>query len=866
MRRLAGAALLAVVWITACSENQVDQQTGPQTPAVQPRPAFDQVTPGQTSDSLAIEGLILQLYQGQNGGDGPLNSAQTQFRQIAKLYTAPPPFNMAAVKSNTYSLINNILQRYNSGGLNSLPGYSGPAGTGTPAATSDLINLLLRYAGEGGSICTLGADCNLTVYQPGSPAQILVTPSGQAGISLPPGTGTVTAPTIISVSRIDDPAIRLHTQLDQYEYRYLYLSSSGEGADPARPFLQDVTVEVCLKTVPADPILSRLALAHDIAEPPPYENIQILPSAPAFLTTCGAVSAANPVSRYLATGAWQSFKSAVAEVFSPTPLYAAFAGTGTTGRLKNLSPFGAVDTLGFITPNSPTSATGPQGGTAPAPSVRLLTPTQVASYAATPNPAGAGMAGIPVTFSITAGGGCFANPCVAGSPTSLIVTSDASGYASVPAWTIGLGTNTVAASASIPCTATVAGGTAADCGAIVTAALASQLTFSATGLPPSQVGFSPTTLTLLTNLKTQVPAYAPGTPFDVTVLVQDAEVPPQTVPGSANIVVLGATNGALLLCPGATVPTTTCTTTAANGVATFTGVSVTTTGNFQLVASSAGLSSTLPAPDGGIQSVAPPGSARNIAINAGNNQTANDGATLGVTLGTTAPSVKVTDQYGNPVSGVGVSFAIASGAGGVGTGSATTNTSGIASTSWTIVAGTNTLNANITVLGPVPFVQFTATGNSSTTVLVSCPAAPGNGDELTRAFYINKLGKTLKQVTLYLASNDPANGPTPYSIQLLASAESFGAAPFATSTQTVFLRGNASQNLATQFVFPSSAIPNGTKNVAFQFRVLSNPHGARLYFAKTSGSCSSVTETAGVLPLPLSTALGKGIAITVLGN
>jgi len=48
------------------------------------------------------------------------------------------------------------------------------------------------------------------------------------------------------------------------------------------------------------------------------------------------------------------------------------------------------------------------------------------------------------------------------------------------------------------------------------------------------------------------------------------------------------------------------------------------------------------------------------------------------------------------------------------------------------------------------------------------------------------------------------------------------------STQTVLLRGTASQNMATQFVFPNSVVPSGTKNVAFQFRVLSNPHGATL--------------------------------------
>ncbi len=199
--------------------------------------------------------------------------------------------------------------------------------------------------------------------------------------------------------------------------------------------------------------------------------------------------------------------------------------------------------------------------------------------------------------------------------------------------------------------------------------------------------------------------------------------------------------------------------------------------------------------------------------------------------------------------------------------SQTTSASGIATVgSWTIVAGTNTLTASAPSMGVLAFVQFSATGTSTTTVLANCSPTNGNGDELTRAFYVNKLGKTIKQVTLYLASNDPASGPTPYTIQLQASAESFGATPFGTSTQNVILKGQAGQNLPTNFIFPNSAIPNGTKNVAFQFKVLSNPNNAKVFFARGATSCSSITETAGVLPLPLSTPLGKGVGVRILGN
>ena len=868
MRRFRTAIVLAIAFAAACSSERADQLTAPVEVIPTSGPAMS--VSGLPSDSLVIESLILQLYGNLNNGDGSLNSAQTRFRQVAELYTNcnlnPPtsPCDQAAAQSNDYLLITDLLVRYKAGELNALPSYSSPSGTGAGAAVTDLVNLLLVYTGLDANVCSFGSgvDCAATVYQPGSVATILTTPSGQAGISLPAGTGTVTRPTVISVSRIPDPTFRLTTSLDQYTYRYIYTSSSGQGVDPVDPFLQDVTVEICLENGQDFPAgaLDRLVLAHDVAEPTPYETIQLLPSATEFLPACETLSAADAPARTLAGRVWRSISGTRAAVFAPAPLNArALAtGTGTVGTTKNLSPFGAVDPIGLLTAISPTANTAPEGGTVPATSVRVVTPSQLA----TADPVGPGMPDVLVTFSVTAGDGCFASPCTPASPTTVTVNTDAGGYATVPVWTVGLGANTVTAAASIPCAAPVVAGSVADCGAIVTAAGESSLTFSATGMPPTQLVFNGATLQVLGDLASRVPAYAPGTPFDVTVLVQDGEDPAQTVPGSSASVTLTITGGGTLVCSAG------CTHAAVNGVVTFTGVYVTSIGTYQLTATSAGLASATPAPNGGFRVVAPPSSAAPIVIIAGNNQTAAEGTTLGSAALTTAPSVRVTDPYGNVVGGAGVTFAVASGAGSVGSPSGATNALGLASTTWTIVAGTNTLNASITALGTTGAVSFTATGTSVTKELLSCGPSAGNGDELNRAFYWAKPGaaKTLKQVTLYLASNDPANVPTPYTIELQASAESYGAAPFATSRQTVYLRGSSSQNLATQFVFPTTAFPSGTKNVAFQFKVLSNPNGARLFFAKGPASCTSITETVGVTPLPLSSPIGKGVGIRILGS
>ncbi len=862
MRAIRTAAVVALAFLAACADQDVNQLTAPPSVAVLPGPALS--LSGQTSDSAAIEGLILQLYSNLNNGNGPLNSAQTRFRQVAALYTNcnlnPPasPCNQAGAQDNTYSLITDIFARYKAGGLNALPSYSSASGTGTGAAVTDLTNLLLQYVGLESDVCSFGTgvDCDATVYQPGSPAQILSSPSGLAGVSLPAGTGTVTRATVISVSRIPDPNFRLTTSLDQYAYRYLYTSSSGQGLSPEDPFLQEVTVEVCLaagQTFPAG-ALERLVLAHDVSEPEPYENIQILPSGTAFLTGCAALAAAEARPATLAGRAWEAVSGAIASVLSPSPLNAWILATttGTVGRTKTLSPFGAVDPIGYLVPVSATSSVAPVGGTVAAPNVRVVTPSQLAEA----NPTGPGMADIPVTFTVTAGGGCLANPCASGSPTTLTVNTDASGYAAVPAWTVGLGVNTVSVSADIPCPAPVVAGSTANCGTIVTTGGDASLVFSATGMPPTQVGFAPATLTILTGLQG---GYAPGVPFNVTVLVQDGEVPPQTVPGSSASVALTIVGGTLV-CPSG------CTQTAVNGVATFTGVYVTSTGSFTLTATSTGLTSAPASPTGGITSVAPPSSAANIAINAGDNQTAAEGTTLGTAAGTVAPSVRVTDAYGNLVGGAGVSFAVASGAGSVGSPAAATSALGIASTTWTIVAGTNTLNAYITALGTANAVGFTATGTSVSKELLACSPASGSGDELTKAFYWTpKNGsKTMKQVTLYLASNDPANVPTPFTITLKATSNGFGGTVLGTSTQTVYLRGSASQNLATQFTFPNVSLPSGSdKKVYFQFVVGTNPNGVKLTFAKSATTCDAITKTSG----PSSTtSIGKGVGIKILGS
>ncbi|HEU4641454.1 MAG TPA: filamin/ABP280 repeat domain-containing protein [Gemmatimonadaceae bacterium] len=107
--------------------------------------------------------------------------------------------------------------------------------------------------------------------------------------------------------------------------------------------------------------------------------------------------------------------------------------------------------------------------------------------------------------------------------------------------------------------------------------------------------------------------------------------------------------------------------------------------------------------------VAPGAPASEVKV-AGDNQSATVGTAVAI-----APSVRVTDAFGNNVPGVTVTFAVQSGGGSVTGATPTTDANGVATVgSWTLgpTAGTNTLSATAAGLSGSP-VTFTATATTS---------------------------------------------------------------------------------------------------------------------------------------------------------
>jgi hypothetical protein len=283
------------------------------------------------------------------------------------------------------------------------------------------------------------------------------------------------------------------------------------------------------------------------------------------------------------------------------------------------------------------------------------------------------VAGVAVTFQVTAGGG---------SLNGAAAVTDNAGLAAVTGWTLGLtaGTNTVTATASgLPIVTFNATGTA---GAATTIAL---------NAGNGQVATVNTTVTT-----------APS------VTVTDANG--NAVSGVS--VAFAVTGGGGSLTGGAA-------TTSASGIATVGSWTLGTIAGTNSLSASSG---TLGGSPVGFTATGTAGAAATVALSAGNAQLAPVGTAVLV-----PPAVLVTDAFGNPKSGVAVTFAVTGGGGSVTGAAATSNGSGIAAVgSWTlgVIAGPNSLGATATGLAGSP-VSFTATGTTgSATKLAVTVAAP----------------------------------------------------------------------------------------------------------------------------------------------
>ena len=419
------------------------------------------------------------------------------------------------------------------------------------------------------------------------------------------------------------------------------------------------------------------------------------------------------------------------------------------------------------------------------------TPVAVAPSVLVTDAVGTPVAGVPVTFSVVTAGSLVANGSAPAA--TAIVSSNASGIASLTSWTLG----TVAQAYTMTATASGLVGSPVTFGATSVAAAGSALAF--TVAPPTNG--------------------ASGVALSPQPSVQLRDSFGNSVSTSGVVVTAAVATGPATLANA--VATTT------NGVAVFSGLTISGTGNVTLAFSAPNVA-TLSSSTIAIGA----GSAFAIALNAGNNQSATSATAVAV-----PPSVKVTDASGNAVAGAVVTFTAVT-AGGLVQGGTTSGTSvqvtsdaaGVAALTAFIVgpvAGPYTLTASTSpgLSGsPVTFTETSLAGAATHLAFTATPSSSGQSGMVLAAQPIVQL-------------RDAANNIVSTSGVLVTATIASGTGTLANATATTDANGQAA--------FSGLAISGAAGNFTLTF----------------------TASAAGVAPLNASPiALGLGAATTIAVN
>ena len=330
--------------------------------------------------------------------------------------------------------------------------------------------------------------------------------------------------------------------------------------------------------------------------------------------------------------------------------------------------------------------------------------------------AATGIPGAAASISVQAGDGGTAVVATTRALAAKVVDAHGNGVPGVSvAWAVASGGGSLSAATS----ATDGSGVASTVWTFGGAAGAQSATASATGLAGSPLTFAASTTPAAASrltLTTQPPATAQsGIALAAQPAVQLRDAFGNAAPQAGVAVTAAIATG------GGTLGGTATASTDAAGLATFTDLAISgTVGQRTLSFSATGLTGVT---SGAVDVAA--GTAAGLAVNAGDGQTAVAGSAVA-----TAPSVRATDASGNPVSGVSVAFAVATGGGSVAGATATTDASGIAAAgSWTLgtAAGANTLTASATGLAAV---TFGATGTAGAAAAISVRSGDGGSAQV----------------------------------------------------------------------------------------------------------------------------------------
>lgn len=832
-----GAALAVAFIAIACGEIRSPVST--QDPVAVDRRAPRAIVPGTCTD---INSLLQQAATVFGAGSPDYNSVRGKLENLQHQINNG---NFAEAKSRAFDIVDFTLGK----------------ASGLPGTEEQLAAFLSNVYCFAGLDITVTDPSNSHLIYPDDQEQVVYNEERTAAVKFP--AFPVNAPTLVTFQTLPNTyplgGGPLDTKLDQYPGFHNITAQ----ADAEVILAQPATVGVCVQGVIADDVREDLRLGHQASY-----GFEITPAAEADFLDCLIETPSTTAA--LQPKPWER----ITELLLPAKLHAkrqdVRRGGGLGGTVTEFSPFAPVDTEvrkggglgGTVTEflRSPITTSALMSTTAAAvedcdpieapigspvavnclPTVRIHTRL------------GTNLSGVPVTWTVTEGGGTIAprsNATCGTYGSSFTQATTASGRSGI-CWTLGAeGLNRV--------TATAAPGGDAPPGVTF---VPETNTFDATANPPSKLSF------------TQVPtSLVAGVPFEVRVQALDKN----------DDRVMAYTGGITVTLNQFTFAggSASATVNAVAGEAVFPALVINKAASgYTLTASSDFLQPPATLPTSATFSVSP-ASAAALTIVQGNGQTAPAGTIVPI-----APTVRVTDAFGNAVGGEGVRWTPGlSSTGSVSPDQTVSGTSGETSTQWTLGAGDNQLRAELVAL-PSVAVVFEAFGTSTLTVLNAC-ALGNSGDPINDpskpyAFYLANPGpnKTMREIQLSFSATGRANEPTPYIIEITTQRSTFDpgvSIPVATRT-TVMLRGNNSEKKTATFTLTQPIVGEARGGpIMVRMNVITNPDGSTINF--NTGPCSpgqnckvpkgcEATEVSNPLPYPLGTFYRKSVGVTVKGN
>jgi len=486
--RLSAAIALALA-AAACADLAT---TAPDTASVRRGPSADAITPGTCTNLAGLNALAAPLF---GPGTHPnINSVKSKLKSLDRDVKRG---SIPEAQARAYEIVQFVLKKHNQGGL-----------SGDAAQVKAFTDAIFCFAG----IDLNPLPDNTFLILPSDQPQTVTNLAGNAGVAF--DANPVSEPTLVEIMIIpgefpEPGSGPLDTKLDQYPGFIFIQKTSATNA----PLTKPAVVGVCADGVIPQAVRDRLRLGHGKAT-----GFEVAaPGVADFLTCPNEVEVASALPRW---------KRLVNKLL-PQQLHASsmrFEGGGVGGTVTEFSPFAPVD--------PELSFGGGVGGTVtefirvPAGNVLTLDPPPVVDPCVAPlagalldascwpfveikTRLGTIMTGVPVSWSVTAGGGSIApldGFCGSYGSTAATTTNEL-GRAAI-CWTVGgPGTNSVRATPS-------AGGDA-PAGVSFTP---SEFDFSVTGVVPG-----PPTIIEVVQGDGQVGTPGAALPTNVVVRVTDED-------------------------------------------------------------------------------------------------------------------------------------------------------------------------------------------------------------------------------------------------------------------------------------------------------------------------------------------------------